>query len=170
MLECMKSHHPGQKDGEGLNKNEPVLVRLHPHRVRRTRHDDQKPDQGIDQKDLHNGAFIHRFFLADLAASLKKTIYQSEKDPDHRYSPYRKVRNLKNAVEIIVQGKCFCKRKNCRQSDEFRKNAPAGRGWGNARKCSDFFELSRKKAFSLYGWMFFCAGLRYRKENLCDNM
>ena len=87
MLKCVKAHHPGKEDGEGFDEDQTVLAGLHSHRVRCSRNNDQKPDQGIDQEDLHNGALIHRFFLADFTASLKKTIYQCQKDPDHRYSP-----------------------------------------------------------------------------------
>ena len=67
-----------------FDHDQTVLMRRKSHRVRGARHDDQKTDECIDDQNFHNGISVHCFFLADLAAALKKAVYQGQKDPDHR--------------------------------------------------------------------------------------
>ena len=69
MLQRVKSHDPCQEDRKRLDEDKTVLIGRKTHGGRRTGRDDQKPDQGIDEQNFHNGISIHRFFLADLTAA-----------------------------------------------------------------------------------------------------
>ena len=99
MLQGVKAHDPCKEYREGFDDDQAVLGRLEPHGFRRAGDNDQKGDQGIDEKNFHDRIAVHGLLFTDLAAALQKAVYQCQQNPDH------------GLESLLFGSRCFCRRK-----------------------------------------------------------